>query len=262
MAEIVADRVCETSTTTGSGSYTLAGAVTGFRAFSAVCANGDTVRCFVESVDVNAVPNGDWEIGTYTWGTGGTLARTSVEASSNAGAAVNWAAGTRRIGLTFTASKLVMPSYVGCRAYNDGTQSIPNNVSTAITFAQEEWDTTAIHSTSSNTSQFVVPAGYAGKWRATWHVGYPTNATGSRISFIRKNGNPAANSAVIGSGSQQPGSSVSNWDVHGTATVDLIVGDYIELLVFQNSGGALAVGSTLAVDQGRVNSFELQFLGA
>ncbi|MFM9922758.1 hypothetical protein VLK31_07190 [Variovorax sp. H27-G14] len=106
MAEVTADRVYETSTTTGTGSYTLAGAITGYRAFSSVCANADTVRCFVEDVDANGVPNGGWEVGFYTWGTGGVLARTTVEASSNAGAAVSWAAGTRRIGLGVTASKL------------------------------------------------------------------------------------------------------------------------------------------------------------
>lgn len=108
MAEITADRVYETSTTTGTGSYTLAGAISGYRAFSAVCANGDTVRCFVEEVDGNGVPNGGWEVGLYTWSTGGTLARTTIETSSNGNAAVSWSAGTRRIGLGVTASKLAL----------------------------------------------------------------------------------------------------------------------------------------------------------
>lgn len=106
MAHVTADRILETSTTTGTGSYTLAGAVTGFRAFSAACANGDTVDAFVEAVDGNGVPTGDWEVGTYTWGTGGTLARTSIAASSNAGAAVSWAAGTKRVGLGVPAGLL------------------------------------------------------------------------------------------------------------------------------------------------------------
>jgi len=108
MAEITADRVYETSTTTGAGSYTLAGAISGYRAFSAVCANGDTVRCFVEEVDGSGVPNGGWEVGIYTWGTGGTLARTTIEASSNSNAAVSWSAGTRRIGLGVTTSKVAL----------------------------------------------------------------------------------------------------------------------------------------------------------
>lgn len=106
MALIQADRTLETSTTTGTGSYTLAGAVVGFRAFSSVAANGDTVEAYVEEVDVNGVPSGGWETGTYTWGTGGILARTVISASSNGGAAVNWVAGTRRVGLGLTGARL------------------------------------------------------------------------------------------------------------------------------------------------------------
>lgn len=103
MAEVRADRVLETSTTTGTGSYTLAGAVTGFRAFSDVCANNDTAEVYVEDVDASGNPSGGWECGLYTWQTGGTLVRTTVTASSNAGAAVNWSAGTRRIAIGMTA---------------------------------------------------------------------------------------------------------------------------------------------------------------
>lgn len=103
MAEVRADRVLETSTTTGTGTYTLAGAVTGFRTFGSVCADGDTAEYYAEDVDGNGIPSGDWETGIGTWATGGTLARTTVTASSNAGAAVDWSAGTRRLGLGLTA---------------------------------------------------------------------------------------------------------------------------------------------------------------
>lgn len=107
MAEVIADRVLETSTTTGTGAYTLAGAVAGYRTFaSAGATNGDTARVYVEAVDANGVPTGDWETGRYTWGTGGTLARTQIEASSNGGAAVNWAAGTKRLSISTTAARM------------------------------------------------------------------------------------------------------------------------------------------------------------
>ena len=99
MARIVADRVLETSTTTGTGSYTLDGAVLGYRAASAVCANGDTITYYAEATNVNGVANGDWEIGIGTWGTGGILARTTIVASSNSNAAVIWPAGVKRLGL-------------------------------------------------------------------------------------------------------------------------------------------------------------------
>lgn len=96
----VVDRVMEASTTTGTGTYTLAGAVTGYQSFAAVGNAGQCYYCAMD-VDVNGVPAGGWEVGvgTYTL-SGTTLARTRVDASSNADAAVNWAAGTRRIFLT------------------------------------------------------------------------------------------------------------------------------------------------------------------
>lgn len=94
------DRVQETSSTTGTGTYTLAGAVSGFQAFAAVGNGNSCYYCAIE-VDGNGNPSGGWEVGlgTYT-SSGTTLSRDSVKASSNAGAAVSWAAGTRRLFLT------------------------------------------------------------------------------------------------------------------------------------------------------------------
>lgn len=95
MSHIVADRVKETSTTTGTGALSLAGAVSGYRAFSAVCANGDT--CFYAIAHQSAA---EWEIGLGTWATGNSLTRTTVLASSNSGSAVSLSAGTKDVFLT------------------------------------------------------------------------------------------------------------------------------------------------------------------
>jgi hypothetical protein len=97
MIRSIVDRVMEASTTTGTGTYTLGGAITGYRTFSVVGTGGQCYYCAVD-VDVNGVPIGDWEVGlgTYT-ASGTTLARTRVDESSNSGGAVNWSAGTRRI---------------------------------------------------------------------------------------------------------------------------------------------------------------------
>lgn len=85
-----ADRVYETSTTTGTGTYTLLGAPTGFQAFSVLGANNDCP--YFATDDTN------WEVGIGTVLTGpARLQRTTVYASSNAGSAVNWGAGTRKI---------------------------------------------------------------------------------------------------------------------------------------------------------------------
>ncbi|MDR3473317.1 MAG: hypothetical protein P4M09_16785 [Devosia sp.] len=93
------DRVQESSTTTGTGSYTLLGANTGFQPWSVV-GNGNT-GYYVATDGTN------WEagIGTYT-ASGTTLARTTILASSNANAAVSWGAGTRTISLVTLAAFL------------------------------------------------------------------------------------------------------------------------------------------------------------
>lgn len=98
MPYIVKDRVKETSATTGTGSIALAGAVSGFRAFGDVCANNDTAPYC--AVNRSAA---EWEVGIGTWTTGGNLARTAVLASSNAGGAVNFSAGTKDVFLSVPA---------------------------------------------------------------------------------------------------------------------------------------------------------------
>lgn len=104
MPYIIADRVLETSTTTGTGAYSLAGAVIGNQAFSSVCNNGDTFEYFAEIVDAGGVPTGDWEVGLGTWNTGGTITRTKIYKSSIGSSAISWTAGTKRIAITITAN--------------------------------------------------------------------------------------------------------------------------------------------------------------
>lgn len=99
MAHIIADRVMESSTSSGTGIFALAGAGLGYRAFSAVCAIADTVPYYIEAVDALGALTGDWEYGLGTYNASNQLTRTTVRGSSNGGAAVNFSAGTKIIGL-------------------------------------------------------------------------------------------------------------------------------------------------------------------
>ena len=93
------DRVRETSTTTGTGPLTLAGAPAGFRAFADTYGPGSGVPFFyvVEGVDGNGAQTGEWEIGTGELALDGTLTRDVVSESSNAGNLVNFSVGTKRV---------------------------------------------------------------------------------------------------------------------------------------------------------------------
>ena len=95
---VVYDRVQENSITLGTGTYTLAGAVAGYRTFAAACSTGDVVPY----VAVDTATN-DWEIGLGTY-SAGTLSRTTIRRSSNANAAVSWVSGTRQVFIDATAA--------------------------------------------------------------------------------------------------------------------------------------------------------------
>ncbi len=111
MAQTFKDRVMVVSTTTGTGTYTLGSAVTGYQTF-AIIGDGNTAYYAAEDVDVNGVPTGGWEVGIGTYATAGTtLARTSILASTNANAAVSWAAGTRRVFVVAPATWLTDPRF-------------------------------------------------------------------------------------------------------------------------------------------------------
>jgi len=101
MALVISDRVKETTNTSGTGTYTLGGAVTGFETFTVNLSDGDTT--YYACTD-----NTDFEVGLGTFtASGTTLARTTILASSNSGSAVNWGAGTRTVFCTLPAAKTV-----------------------------------------------------------------------------------------------------------------------------------------------------------
>lgn len=124
MAFVLADRVQETSTTTGTGTLTLAGAVVGYASFASI---GNGNNCYYTITDGT-----NWEvgIGTYT-AAGTTLSRTTVLASSNAGSLVTFPAGTKNVFCDYPAGKAVYLDTSG-------------NVSPLGTIASGTWNGTTI----------------------------------------------------------------------------------------------------------------------
>jgi hypothetical protein len=106
MALVVKDRVQETSTTTGTGTITLAGAVSGFQSFSAI-GNANTTYYAI-------VGGAEWEVGLGTYTSSGTaLSRDTILSSSNGGTAVNFSAGTKNVFVTYPADKSIYDDAAG-----------------------------------------------------------------------------------------------------------------------------------------------------
>jgi hypothetical protein len=99
MALVLKDRVREQSTTTGTGSFTLTGAVTGFQSFSSAIGNTNTTYYTISD-------NTNWESGIGTV-SAGALSRDTVLASSNSGSLVNFPAGTKDVFVSYPAGKSV-----------------------------------------------------------------------------------------------------------------------------------------------------------
>lgn len=124
MAYVVQPRVRETSTTTGTGAFTLAGAydVT-HRTFASVCSVSDTFDYFIQHQTL-----GEWEEGIGTYSGANTLTRTTVKKSSNAGAAVNFSAGTKDVYITHA-------SFIQERLSIAGTQLTGNYTASTLAMA-------------------------------------------------------------------------------------------------------------------------------
>ena len=102
MPLVVKDRVNETSTTTGTGTFTLAGAVTGFQTFAAIGDGNTTYYAIV----LQGGSEFEVGLGTYT-SSGTTLSRDTILSSSNSNNAVNFSAGTKNVFCDYPAPKAV-----------------------------------------------------------------------------------------------------------------------------------------------------------
>lgn len=222
MARVFADRVKETTTTTGTGTVTLAGAVTGYQSFATV---GDGNTCYYCITD-----DTDWEVGEGTYTASGTTLSRSVIASSNSDSAVNWGAGSKDVFLTAPAKHIQpMPMIVLGK-----TSSTSQNVGGANgTVVYWTWDSEVIkdtgftHSTSVNSERITVAE--AGRYEIAF-VGSAMTTGSARTTLqgvFRVNGG-----TVSRRGTQRNymrGASYGNGSPGLFCTVELSASDYIEV---------------------------------
>jgi len=118
MALVLNDRVKETSTTTGTGTLNLAGAVSGFQTFVAGIGNSNVTYYAIVNDSGTEFEIG---IGTVTDASPDTLSRTTILESSNSDSAVNFSSGTKTVFCTLPASKAVFEDA-------DGHVSVPHDL--------------------------------------------------------------------------------------------------------------------------------------
>ena len=113
MALILKDRISETTTTTGTGTLTLDGALSGFQPFSSIGDTNTTYYCITDGAA--------WEVGLGTYSTSGdTLARTTVLSNSNGNTTqITLAAGTKTVFSVYPAERAIV--------VNGATIQIPNS---------------------------------------------------------------------------------------------------------------------------------------
>lgn len=133
------------------------------------------------------------------------------------------------------------PTQPRCLAFNNTTQSLTNATDTALTFNTESYNVGALHSTGTNPTRFTVPTGGDGLYfiKGTY---VPAAASGDARAFLRKNGTTALE------GTAQRGVLNASFQVtfQCATLVVLAATDYVELIAYQSSGGALNTGDAAA----------------
>jgi hypothetical protein len=265
MALVLADRVKETTTTTGTGTVTLLGASTGFQSFAAV-GNANTTY-----YTITAQTGTEWEvgIGTYT-SSGTTLSRTTVLSSSNGGSLVDFTAGTKDVFVTYPSSRSV---------YADGTTLTATN-SSVLPIASGGTNSTATATAGgigygTGTAHAYTSAGSSGQVVTSAGAGAPTfttatNAnTASAIVQRDASGNFSAGTITAAlSGNATTASSLSNALTLGafltgtsyngssavTAAVDATSANTASKVVARDASGNFSAGTITAALSGNATT--------
>ena len=162
MALLLNDRVKETTTTTGTGTVNLAGAIDGFETFVAGIGNGNTVYYAIVHQD-----NAEFEVGlgTVTDASPDTLSRSTIFSSSNSDGLVSFSSGTKDVFCTLPASKAIVKNDVNKVGINTNTPAqelhvVGNAFVSGQTFLGDaSGDTVTLTGSLAHASHFTIDAG-------------------------------------------------------------------------------------------------------
>ena len=153
-----------------------------------------------------------------------------------------------------TAPEWVTPAaggltFVGVAVKKTATQGTNNTTFTLLTWNSEDYDTDGFHDNSVNNQRITIPAGKGGKYLVSGIIGWEPNATGVRIVNLRKNGSSVTYVVAL------PAGPVSDFTtLPFSYVIEVVATDYLELNVYQSSGGALNVQTE--------SRFQVSYLGA
>jgi hypothetical protein len=181
----------------------------------------------------------------------GTAADTAARLAVGTNGQVLTADSAEATGLKWATASSGTPAFVGTSVTKSTTQSIANATYTVISWDGEEFDTDAFHDNSTNNSRITIPSGKAGKYLITANLNIESGGGNFRIISIYKNGTATGDNTIA---------TVSGFTTIVTKSIvmNLAVGDYIQVYIYQNSGGALNINGTSLFG----TLFQATYLGA
>lgn len=123
------------------------------------------------------------------------------------------------------------------QAFHNANQSTTSDAGFVVALNSEYFDTDTMHDTTTLNSRLTVVT--AGIYVITASASFAANATGDRSCLIRKNGNE-----FIGGQEKKPASASFETGLNAVAVEHLLVGEWVEMVVKQDSGVALNLLAT------------------
>ena len=227
---LLADRVLETSITSGTGTLTLAGAVSGYRSFNSAFTNGNIVYYTIDD------GLGNWEVGYGTVGTG-TLSRSTVLESSNANALVSFSSATKRVYCTAPVPAL-LPDQTG-----NNTKVLTTNGTTPSWTTPNAGTVTTVSVVSAN--------GFTGTVATATTT--PAITITTSITGLLKGNGTAISAATVGTDYSVGTSALTTGILKSTTTtgaLSIAVAADFPTLNQNTTGTAAGLSATLAVASG------------
>lgn len=259
MSFVTGDRVKETTTTTGTGTITLDGAVSQFQAFSDVASNLDTMHYAIVGQ-----AGTEWEVGLCTWNTGGSLTRSApnvLDGSSGAATLVNFSAGTKDVFITIPSDTLygkqtvyVPASAMVSRATNGAASGSVETTTNKVMLSTLDFD-----SASDEFAQFSIqmPKSWdAGTVTAQFVWSHPATTVNfevryfiQAVAFVDGDAADTAFGTAVGHTSDVGGTTDDIYITPETAAITIAnTPSKSDWVVFQVYRDVSDVGDTLAVD--------------